>query len=376
MQQAPGEDDARVQDYCSRLDEMRKSMASVREVVRSLQEKVNSDEFDTKDGISLLSVKSQLMLSYLQSLVLLSAHRVLGHPLTERSPPKEPFSSTSRAARGPGAGDRVDSMIEGRVVLEKIKILENKMRYQIEKLVRVAEESPETANNIVNDPLAFKPNPAALMNQEMSEEEEEVEREDNEQRDGIYRPPRLAPMLYTEPIRGKDKKRSGPAPAALSALTRLDPAMPHLESTSGLGNTPALASKRAQELQRMAEFEEENFTRLVMKKKDMKRRKQDEANIALGGIGVSGRHGRGGGLEDEFSDILRSVGRSRAGVAGDGYEELRQKGRKESVLARSRARTRDDIVDELADDGPRQRKKGRFEKEVKATKKRIAKSRR
>lgn len=210
----------------------------------------------------------------------------------------------------------------------------------------------------------------------MSEEEEEGEREDNDERDGIYRPPKLAPMPYTEPIKGKDKKRVGPTPTALSTLTRLDPAMPHLESTSGLGNTPALMSKRAHELQRMAEFEEENFTRLVMKKKDMKRRKQDEANIALGGIGVSGRHSRSGGLEDEFSDILRSVGRSRAGIVGDGYEELRQKGRKESVLARSRTRARDDVIDELADDGPRQRKKGRFEKEVKATKKRVAKSRR
>lgn len=36
-------------------------------------------------------------------------------------------------------------MIESRLVLEKIKILESKMRYQIEKLVRVAEDSTENA---------------------------------------------------------------------------------------------------------------------------------------------------------------------------------------------------------------------------------------
>lgn len=36
-------------------------------------------------------------------------------------------------------------MIESRLVLEKIKVLETKMRYQIEKLVRVAEESTENA---------------------------------------------------------------------------------------------------------------------------------------------------------------------------------------------------------------------------------------
>ena len=165
------EDDTQVQDYCSTLDEMKESMASVREVVRSLQAKcvlrccylnhnthqahrVDSNEFDMKDGISLLSVKSHLMLSYLQSLVLLSARRSLGHTLANRHPPSEPFSSTSRAARGSDPGDRVDSMIEGRVALEKIKVLESKMHYQIEKLVRVAEESPEAAKNIVNGKLA------------------------------------------------------------------------------------------------------------------------------------------------------------------------------------------------------------------------------
>lgn len=370
------EDNARVEEYCSALEQMKESMASVREVVKSLQAKVDSEEFDMKDGISLLSVKSHLMLQYLQSLVLLSARKALGHSLTERTPPPEPFSSTTRSARGSGAGDRVDSMIEGRVVLEKIKVLESKMRYQIDKLVRVAEESPEAAKNVVNDPLAFKPNPEALMNEEMSSEEEGEDEREKGDRDGIYRPPKLAPMPYTEPTKGKDKKRAGPVPTALSTLARLDPAQPHLESTSGLGNTPALLSRRAQELQRMTEFEEENFTRLVMKKKDMKRRTQDEAHLALGGTGVSGRHGRGGGLEDEFDDILRSVGRSRAGAVGDGYEELRQKSRKESVLARSRTRARDDVLDELADDGPRQRKKGRFEKEVKATKKKISKGRR
>ena len=41
-------------------------------------------------------------------------------------------------------------MIEGRIVLEKIKVLEGRMRYQIEKLVRVADENPEAAKNVTN----------------------------------------------------------------------------------------------------------------------------------------------------------------------------------------------------------------------------------
>ena len=198
-------------------------------------------------------------------------------------------------------------------------------------------------------------------------------------RDGIYRPPKLAPVPYTEAStksKDKSKDRRAPVPSALAHLAHLDPSKPYTESTSGLGGgAPAHGSARARELQRMTAFEEENFTRLVMKKRDAKRRTLDEADIALGGTGMasgSRRRVPGVGLEDEFGDIIRSVGRSRQGIVGDGYEELRQRGKKESVLARSRARSRDDAFDDLGDDGPKQRKRTRFDKEVKAAKKRTS----
>ena len=211
------------------------------------------------------------------------------------------------------------------------------------------------------------------MDQDSGSEDDDGGSAHGDERDGIYRPPKLAPMPYTEPRKSKDKSRRAPVPTALANLAHLDPSKPYTESTSGLGSTPALSSARARELKRMTEFEEENFTRLVMKKKDARRRALDEADIALGGTGmVSGRRGRvpGVGLDDEFGDILKSVGRSRQGVLGDGYEELRQRGKKEGVLARSRARSRDDAFEDLGEDGPRQRKRSRFEKEVKAAKKR------
>lgn len=220
------------------------------------------------------------------------------------------------------------------------------------------------------------------MDQGSEDEDEDGADTRGGQRDGVYRPPKLAPMPYIESRKNKEKDRSrrAPVPSALANLAHLDPSAPHAESTSGLGGVPALASGRARELQRMNEFEEENFTRLVMKKKESRRRALDEADLALGGSGMaSGRRGRvpGVGLEDEFGDILKSVGRTRSGALGDGYEELRQRGKKEGVLARSRARSGDDAFEDMGEDGPRQRKRSRFEKEVKAVKKRTsAKSRR
>ncbi|OCH89097.1 hypothetical protein OBBRIDRAFT_794606 [Obba rivulosa] len=370
-------DDAQVMEFCEVVDEIKRGMSSARELVKSLREKQSTtSDLDTKNGISLLSLKHHLMISYLQSLILVSARRGLGESLDERSLPSAPFSAPTRGARGSGVGDRIDSMIEARVVLEKIKVLEGRMKYQIDKLVRVAEEA-SSAQNVINDPLAFKPNPQALMDQESGSEDGEGEGgKDERKRDGIYRPPKLAPVPYTESRKDKDKSRRVPVPSALASLAHLDPSKPFVESTSGLGSTPALTSQRARELQRMTEFEEENMMRLVMKKKDAKRRKQDEENLALGGLpGASGRRTRGPGLEDEFGDILRSVERPRAGVLGDGYEELRQRSKKDTVLARSRARGEDNF-DNLGEDGPRQRKKSRFEKEVKSAKKRMSTKRR
>ncbi|KAI0831721.1 hypothetical protein BC628DRAFT_1311290 [Trametes gibbosa] len=374
--------DENIRAFCELLDQMKVSMAATRDTVKSLREKhTTTSELDTREGISLLSLKHHMMLSYLQSVSLVAARRAIGHSLADRSPPNTPFSAKDRPARGAAAGDRVDAAIEARVVLEKVKALESRMKYQIDKLVRIAEEGDSADKNIINDPLAFRPNPQALMEQGSDEEDEDDASTHGNGRDGVYRPPKLAPVPYTESRKGKDKAaRRAPVPAALANLAHLDPSKPHMESTSGLGSMPALASGRARELQRMTEFEEENFTRLVMKKKEARRRALDEADLALGGSGMASaqrRRAPGVGLDDEFGDILKSVGRSRSGVVGDGYEELRQRGKKEGVLARSRARSRDDAFEDVGEDGPRQRKRSRFDKEVKAAKTRAsAKSRR
>lgn len=214
------------------------------------------------------------------------------------------------------------------------------------------------------DPLAFRPNPEALV----GTGPDDNGGTDGESQDEIYRPPKLAPMPYIEPTTKGPRARR--PPPALASLAHLDPELPFLESTTGLGIVPSLQSARARELRRMDEFEEENMTRLVLKKKDERRRKKDEEDIALGGAGGIVGKRRGGGLEDEFADVLREEHRGKA-PAGDGYEGLRERGRKEGALTRSRVRGQDDGEDMI--EGQRQRKKGRFERDVRVAKKRWAK---
>ncbi|KAI0261052.1 hypothetical protein BC834DRAFT_897811 [Gloeopeniophorella convolvens] len=331
--------DTKMQEFCDVAEEMTRSMAAVRELVHNLRQKrEETDAFSFQDGISLLSIKHQLLLSYMQSLVLLHSHRVLGHTLAARSPPSEPFNSTKRSRRGTDAGDLVDSMIEDRIVLEKIKILESKMRYQIEKLVRLAAEEPSDEK--------------AVNGWDLSPAEARA--------DAVHR---------TDEQGGACASRAAGA-ACARVLAHLDPSRPFVDTATGLGTAPALQSKRARELQRMEEFEEENMTRLVLKKRDERRRRKDEEDIALGGVGGIVGKRRGGGFEDEFADVLREGRRARGGAVGDGYEELRARGRKEGALARSRVRARDEV--EEVGEGPRQRKKGRFERDVRVAKKRSA----
>lgn len=149
------------------LGDMTSSVAAARESVKklsaqyvfpcqaSLKHLLNEDRMDTdtKDGISLLSLKHHLMLSYCQGLVLLSTHRILGHSLNPSSENDslKPFGAPDRGTRGSEPSDLVNSLVEKRVVLEKVKALESKMRYQIDKLVRRAAEPDEDATKNVID---------------------------------------------------------------------------------------------------------------------------------------------------------------------------------------------------------------------------------
>ncbi|KAJ3741689.1 hypothetical protein DFH05DRAFT_241308 [Lentinula detonsa] len=380
---------------------MTASMASARETVETLKSKGPS-YFENKDGISLLSLKHHVLVSYLQSLLLVSTRRALGHPLSKRDPPSEPFSSLKRSARGAGSGDLVDQMIEGRVVLEKVKALEGRMRYQIEKLIKAAQQKEKVdANDIIDgkifsyrifavcedscnrslDPLVFRPNPLNLLDANNNDDADDTGGNGDTTTEGIYRPPRVAPMPYVPQTSAKtNRQQRAPIPSSLVSVLHTDGSMPHVESTSGLGNTPSLnhTSSRAKYLQHLTEFEEDQFGRVMMGKKEARRRVRDEEALALGsGLSGLGEEGKGigrrrrtaGEWEDEFGDVLKDIGRSSVrAFGGDGYDELRQRGKRSGVLERSRENKKRGADYVVAEGELEKRKKSRFETERKGIK--------
>ena len=90
----------------------------------SSNRRAETDELDYAAGISLLSLKNHLLLSYLQHLVALFSLKISSKSLVQSEP----------------ASRVVAHLVKLRVVLEKVAPLELKLKYQVEKLVRKADQ--------------------------------------------------------------------------------------------------------------------------------------------------------------------------------------------------------------------------------------------
>lgn len=84
-------------------------------------------------GISLLSLKNHLLLSYMHNLVLLLLQRLHGRSLDGDHAATENGNTVRKAL--------VERLIQERIMLEKVKPLEVRLRYQIDKLVKKAENA-------------------------------------------------------------------------------------------------------------------------------------------------------------------------------------------------------------------------------------------
>lgn len=145
-----------MEDQCEEFRDLLQNMSSNLETARTSFQviKQNHQNFDMTDGISLLSLKHHIFILYLRCLALVSTRRLLGHSLSERSPPSLSFSTPGREQRGSNTGDLVDSMIEGRLILEKIGTLENKLRYQIGKLAKAADAAAQSTETVEGEYLS------------------------------------------------------------------------------------------------------------------------------------------------------------------------------------------------------------------------------
>lgn len=153
----------------------------------------NIPSADNDDGgISLLSIKNDLLLQYIVNLVAV---------MYRRSRPEQSLTSSSTRSM-------ILRLCEIRSYLEKLRPIEQKLQYQIDKVLKSS----------VDQQLQYRANLANFDEDVNGEDEETTTKdEDEETKPKIYRPPKLVPMEYNE-----DLDRS-------NGKTKIDKRLEHLK---------------------------------------------------------------------------------------------------------------------------------------------------
>ena len=300
------------------------------------------------DGISLLDIKTELFLSYLQNLVFLIIIK-----LRNRSEHSNTLTTQVHGSENNFDDKVVKKLVELRIYLEKgVRPLEGRLKYQIDKILRAADSAVRDSAQKPNghsrttarthnksggqaladgsghqdsdaasdeiDELSYRPNPAAF-----ARPGKPTARPHNAQPskpDGIYRPPRITPTALPTHARGETLKSRKPVRSAAVdefISTEMSSApMPEasIGSTIISGGRKSRSQKERDEDAERRVYEESNFMRLPKesRKERLKKGKGGVKDALHGGEELRG-------LNEGLDRVNRAMGGKRsAGRAGGG----------------------------------------------------------
>ncbi|KAI3725618.1 hypothetical protein L1987_65409 [Smallanthus sonchifolius] len=233
------------------LKDIKGGLDDLRVKLQLLTSKVKSGVYPTADGISYLEAKHLLLLSYCQSLVYYLLRKakglpIQGHPL-------------------------VHSLLETRLFLEKIRPIDKKLQYQVQKLTRLTGNAVDSEPPERDDSLKLRPNPDMLI--------DKVALDDN---DGKYRPPKIAPASMDESKTSKQERNvSRKEKQAFRQALQSEYARDLMNDLEGrpeevrevIRTEDRDVTKFTARMEERARREEENFTRVPLNKMEKKRLK-------------------------------------------------------------------------------------------------------
>jgi U3 small nucleolar ribonucleoprotein protein LCP5 len=312
-----------------------------------------------KEGISLLDVKNELLLSYLQNLVFLILLKI-------------------RARHDDKTDDKLDDavvkkLVELRVYLERgVRPLEGRLKYQIDKVLRAADDlarstaaaaaaskkaevshdsdasatsdededgseeedsDAESDNGRKADPAApsidalqYRPRPFAL--QAPADAPLPSATEDKKS-DGIYRPPRINAVAMPTTDRREKEDRRPMKSAAIDEfindeLSTAPIAQPSIGSRTVYGGRKLVSEKERKAEQERRDYEERNYVRLPKESKKEKAKKR-----AMGQVEKPA--GYGGEEWRELGAGVDRIERLTARKGGDGARSVLEKSRKRAA---------------------------------------------
>ncbi|KAH0386812.1 hypothetical protein KCU92_g2317, partial [Aureobasidium melanogenum] len=299
------------------------------------------------NGITLLDAKNELFLSYLQTLALRNLAVI-------RS------AKDGKTNAGDFDDQLVRDLVKHRVYLEKgVRPLEDRLKYQIDKVVRAAEDEARGAVQKAavakrsaaaaasaasddeensdeddgsdseadsDDGLAFRPNPGALTRPSEATEPTSSKRE--EASDGIYRPPRINATTMPTPLSPRREKgdrkpmRSNTIDEYVAdELSGAPTAQPSIGSTiTAGGRRDKSARERREEAERTA-YEESNLVRLP---KESKKERAKKGGNKRGGFGGEEWDLLGQGI-GRIDRLTKKGERTGAGGVGGALERSRKR---------------------------------------------------
>ncbi|NP_001155815.1 neuroguidin [Acyrthosiphon pisum] len=249
--------------------------SGILEAKESTNKIINKEYNINGNGISLLDIKCHTLLSYINNLT----HIILK---------KCKFQSIKN-------DPSIERLVEQRTVLERIRPLEFKMKYQIDKLVKTA----LSGSIDPNDPDRFRATIDGLADAEDDEENVESDNdEDGDKRskkvkDGVY----VAPKVTAVPYDGdesravkKQKLLERAKKRALQSSVMQELREEYADTPVELQiNTVGLKNKQSKYDYERQKYEEDYFTRLPVTKKDKHRAKQ-LSSVTLGKLGKEVTH--------------------------------------------------------------------------------------
>lgn len=205
----------------------------------------------------------------------------------------------------------IDRLTELRLTLEKLKPIEQKLQYQIEKLVKLANsDTQQDSTELVPEALSFKPDLSGMLAQEQEPNSDKASQEVVTK----YKASKIAPVFFDEDApkskaakRLRDQERQIERTRHRAASSRMIRDLmsqyderPEESATTGLDvdyQRLADADKNIARYREKIAFEEDNFTRLPTTRKDKKalRDMQKESYKAADELRQ---------LDKDFSDVM------------------------------------------------------------------------
>ncbi|KAK7351214.1 hypothetical protein VNO77_10501 [Canavalia gladiata] len=243
------------------LKEMKEGLDAVRLKIQSLTAKVKEGQYPTADGFTYLEAKNLLLLNYCQSLV----YYLL------------------RKAKGLSVEDHpvVRSIVEIRLYLEKIRPIDKKQQYQIQKLMKASEsatrsdiqsEKEPVASNKSEDASKYRPNPDMLVSKlDLTLQDE----------NGSYQPVKFAPTSmdldkaskHERNALRREKEILKQAKQSDYIRTLMNDMEERPEEIRDFEGTSREVDRYITKMEERAQQEEDLFTRVPLTKQERKREK-------------------------------------------------------------------------------------------------------